>query len=170
MPVSSPPNATTVSGTPYNVLMPRSSVTRWPPFSEANPLTYLKDYVQTYLREEVMQEGLTRNIAHFSRFLEVASFSQGQTISVSEVSREARIERSVADNYFSILEDLLLAIRLPVFTRKAKRKLMIQKKFYFFDSSLVGFFLKFIKEILRQFQVNSSFSHLFPLTPPCGGF
>jgi predicted AAA+ superfamily ATPase len=102
-------------------------------FSETDPIKYLKDYVQTYLREEVMQEGLTRNIAHFSRFLEVASFSQGETISVSEVAREAQIERSVADNYFSILEDLLLAVRLPVFSRKAKRKLMTQKKFYFFD-------------------------------------
>jgi predicted AAA+ superfamily ATPase len=102
-------------------------------FSEAEPLKYLKDYVQTYLREEVMQEGLTRNIAHFSRFLEVASFSQGETISVSDIAREAQIERSVADNYFSILEDLLIAVRLPVFSRKAKRRLMTQKKFYYFD-------------------------------------
>ena len=102
-------------------------------FSEAEPVKYLKDYVQTYLREEVMQEGLTRNVANFSRFLEVASFSQGETISISELAREAQIERSVADNYFSILEDLLLATRLPVFSRKAKRKLMTQKKFYYFD-------------------------------------
>jgi uncharacterized protein len=102
-------------------------------FSETEPVKYLKDYVQTYLREEVMPEGLTRNIAHFSRFLEVASFSQGETISVSDIAREAQIERSVADNYFSILEDLLIAIRLPVFSRKAKRKLMTQKKFYYFD-------------------------------------
>ncbi len=102
-------------------------------FSEADPGKYLKDYVQTYLREEVMQESLTRNIGHFSRFLEVASFSQGETISVSDVAREAQIERSVADNYFSILEDLLIAVRLPIFSRKAKRKLMTQKKFYYFD-------------------------------------
>ncbi len=102
-------------------------------FSEAEPLKYLKDYVQTYLREEVMQEGLTRNIAHFARFLEVASFSQAETVSISDIAREALIERSVADNYFSILDDLLIATRLPVFSRKAKRKLMTQKKFYYFD-------------------------------------
>ena len=46
-------------------------------FSESDPGKYLKDYVQTYLREEVMPEGLTRNIGHFSHFLEVVSFSQG---------------------------------------------------------------------------------------------
>ena len=102
-------------------------------FSENNPRKYLQDYVQTYLREEVMQESLTRNIGHFSRFLEVASFSQGSAVNISAVAREAQIERSVAENYFSILEDLLIAVRLPVFSRKAKRKLIAQKKFYFFD-------------------------------------
>ena len=105
-------------------------------FSESDPGKYLKDYVQTYLREEVMQESLTRNIGHFSHFLEVASFSQGATINISAVAREAHIERSVAENYFSILEDLLIAVRLPVFSRKAKRKLISQKKFYFFDAGV----------------------------------
>ena len=102
-------------------------------FSESDPGKYLKDYVQTYLREEVMQEGLTRNIGHFSRFLEVASFSQGATVNISAAAREAQINRPVAENYFSVLEDLLIAVRLPVFSRKAKRKLITQTKFYFFD-------------------------------------
>ena len=105
-------------------------------FSEPDPVKYLKDYVQTYLREEVMQEGLTRNIGHFSHFLEVASFSQGATVNISAVAREAHINRSVAENYFSILEDLLIAVRLPVFSRKAKRKLISQQKFYFFDAGV----------------------------------
>ena len=105
-------------------------------FNEPDPEKYLRDYVQTYLREEVMQEGLTRNIGHFSRFLEVASFSQGETINISNIAREAHIERSVAENYFSILEDLLIAVRLPVFAHKAKRRLMTQKKFYFFDTGV----------------------------------
>ena len=105
-------------------------------FSESDPAKYLKDYVQTYLREEVMQESLTRNIGHFAHFLEAASFSQGATINISAVAREAHIERSVAENYFSILEDLLIAVRLPVFSRKAKRKLISQKKFYFFDAGV----------------------------------
>ena len=105
-------------------------------FSESDPEKYLKDYVQTYLREEVMQEGLTRNIGHFSHFLEAASFSQGATVNISAAAREAQISRPVAENYFSILEDLLLAVRLPVFSRKAKRKLIAQTKFYFFDAGV----------------------------------
>ena len=105
-------------------------------FSESDPAKYLKDYVQTYLWEEVMQESLTRNIGHFSRFLEVASFCQGETLNISNIAREAHIKRPVVENYFSILEDLLIATRLPVFARKAKRKLVSQRKFYFFDSGV----------------------------------
>ncbi len=105
-------------------------------FNDKDPGRYLKDYVQTYLREEVMQEGLTRNIGHFSRFLEAASLSQGQTINISGVATEAQVARPVAENYFSILEDLLIAVRLPVFSRKAKRKLIAQRKFYFFDAGV----------------------------------
>ena len=105
-------------------------------FGESAPGKYLEDYVQTYLREEVMQEGLTRNIGHFSHFLEVASFSQGATVNISAVAREAQINRPVAENYFSILEDLLIAVRLPVFSRKARRKLISQTKFYFFDAGV----------------------------------
>lgn len=63
--------------------------------------------MQTYLREEVMQEGLTRNIGHFSRFLEAASFSQGAIINVSNTAREAQVERPVAENYFSIFNRVL---------------------------------------------------------------
>lgn len=102
-------------------------------FSEHDPEKYLKDYVQTYVREEVLQESLTRNIGHFSRFLEAASFSQGSIVNISEIAREAHIERSATENYFSILEDLLIGVRLPVFSRKAKRNLINHAKFYYFD-------------------------------------
>ena len=105
-------------------------------FNEVDPRRYLKDYVQTYLREEVMQESLTRNIGQFSRFLEVASFAQGAVLNISAVARETHIERAVAENYFSILEDLLIAVRLPIFSHKAKRKLITQKKFYYFDTGV----------------------------------
>jgi predicted AAA+ superfamily ATPase len=85
------------------------------------------------LREEVQQEGLTRNLGAFSRFLEVASFSQAQVLNISAVARECAIHQKVAENYFSILDDLLIAQRLPVFAKKAKRRLASHAKFFFFD-------------------------------------
>lgn len=101
-----------------------------------NPEKYLETYVETYLREEVQQEGLTRSMSAFARFLEVASFSQGNTINATEIAREIGIDRQVVMNYFSILNDLLLSHHLPVFTKRAKRKLAQKDKFYFFDAGV----------------------------------
>jgi predicted AAA+ superfamily ATPase len=101
-------------------------------FSE-NAEDDLRAYVGTYLREEIAAEGLTRNIGGFSRFLETASFSQGGVLNYTEIAREASIDRMVVMNYFDILEDLLVGVRLPVFTKKAKRRLVAHNKFYYFD-------------------------------------
>lgn len=102
-------------------------------YTEKDPKAYLESYVKTYLREEIQQEGLTRNLSAFSRFLEAASFSQGSVLNTSGVARECAVERKVVENYFSILEDLLIGCRLPVFTKKAKRRMVSHHKFYFFD-------------------------------------
>ncbi|MBM3245951.1 MAG: ATP-binding protein [Candidatus Omnitrophica bacterium] len=105
-------------------------------YTQADPKAYLESYVKTYLEEEVRQEGLTRNLGAFSRFLEAASFSQGSVLNISSVARECAIERKVVENYFGILEDLLIAYRLPVFAKRAKRRLAAHTKFYFFDTGV----------------------------------
>lgn len=101
--------------------------------SSVKPQDYLKAYVYVYLKEEVMQEGLTRNVGAFARFLQIASFSQGSLLNITEIARETSIERKTVEDYFQILEDLLLAIRLPVFSKRAKRKTVSHTKFYYFD-------------------------------------
>ncbi len=106
--------------------------------TEADPKKYLEAYVATYLREEVLQEGLTRNLGAFTRFLETASFSQGNILTITDVARESACHRKMIEGYFGILEDLLLSVRLPVFTKGAKRKLVAHPKFYFFDVGVYG--------------------------------
>ena len=100
------------------------------------PGDYLAAYVHTYLREEVQQEGLTRNLAAFTRFLEAASFSQGSVLNMAAVARECGISAKAAENWFTVLEDLLIAVRLPAFTRRAKRRVVAHPKFYFFDAGV----------------------------------
>lgn len=102
-------------------------------FSEPDIKRYLESYVTTYLREEVQQEGLTRNLGAFSRFLETASFSQGQVLNLSEIARECACHRKVVENYFSILQDMMIGDYLFVFSKRAKRRLILHPKFYFFD-------------------------------------
>jgi predicted AAA+ superfamily ATPase len=102
-------------------------------YTTGKPNEFLSSYIETYLREEIAEEGLTRNLGNFYRFLEVASFSQGEVLNVAEVTREVELKRDVVENYFSILEDLLIATRLPIFNKRSKRILLKRNKFYFFD-------------------------------------
>jgi len=104
--------------------------------TSGNPGVFLQSYVRTYLQEEIRQEGLTRNLPAFSRFMEAASFSQGAPLNISAVARDCAVNRKVVENYFSILRDTLLSFEIPVFARKAKRSLIRSVKFYFFDAGV----------------------------------
>jgi predicted AAA+ superfamily ATPase len=105
-------------------------------YTTKDPASYLRDYVTAYLREEVMQEGLVRNLSAFARFLETASFSQGALLNMASVARECGVSAKLAESHFLLLEDLLLAVRVPVFARRATRRLTSHPKFYFFDAGV----------------------------------
>jgi uncharacterized protein len=102
----------------------------------SDPADYLRSYVGTYLRQEIQQEALVRNVASFSRFLEAASFSQGSVLNVQAVAADCGISRKTVESHFDLIEDLLLSVRLPPFHRRAKRKLTAHPKFYFFDAGV----------------------------------
>jgi len=97
------------------------------------PQKYLETYIRNYIREEVFQEALARNINAFFRFLEAASFSQGQMLNILNISREVGVERATISNYFDILEDLLIGVRIEAFTKRAQRDIKTHSKFYYFD-------------------------------------
>jgi predicted AAA+ superfamily ATPase len=102
----------------------------------SNPEETIRSYAAVYLKEEVQTEGLVRSIGGFSRFLESISFNHGAVFNISDVARDCQVERKTAEGYVSILEDLLLAFRIPVFSRRAKRTLSSHPKFFYFDSGV----------------------------------
>lgn len=103
---------------------------------ESDPAHYLKSYVGTYLKDEVQQESLVRNLAAFTRFLEAASLSQAASLNMNSVAADCGVPRKTAESYFDLLEDLLLAFRVPVFQRRAKRRITSHPKFFFFDAGV----------------------------------
>ncbi|MDY6825035.1 MAG: DUF4143 domain-containing protein [Thermodesulfobacteriota bacterium] len=104
--------------------------------SADDPVKTLETYIALYLKEEVKQEALVRDVGAFARFLEAISFSHGSVLNLSNIARECNVTRKIVENYLSILEDLLLGYKLPVFTRRARRAMTAQPKFYFFDAGV----------------------------------
>lgn len=105
-------------------------------WNSSDSAEFLEGYLKVYVDQEVRLEGLVRNIEDFSRFLEAASLSQGSILNISNVSSDCSVPRKTVQTYFEILEDLLLAYRIPVFQKKSKRELIKHSKFYFFDCGL----------------------------------
>lgn len=96
----------------------------------------LEAYISLYMEQEVYQEALVRNIGDFGHFLEIVSLSHGSILNVSNVARDSGINRKTVESFIQILEDILLAYKIPVFTKKASRDNTQHPKFYFFDSGV----------------------------------
>ena len=56
--------------------------------SSTEPDKTLATYISLYLKEEVKEEALVRDIGAFARFLEAMSFSHGSVLNLSNIARE----------------------------------------------------------------------------------
>lgn len=101
----------------------------------------LQGYVGVYLDEEIQQEALARNLTSFSHFLEAAAKSDGEMLVYKNVAQDCGIDVRTVKEYFTILEDTLLAYFIPGFTSSKKRKAIVSPKFYLFDVGLVNLLL-----------------------------
>ncbi len=104
-----------------------------PVYLSSSPIDELKDYVEVYLREEIAAETAIRNLPAYSRFLEVAALCNSQIINYTKIANDAQLPPTTVREYFTVLEDTLIAKRLPAFPETKKRKAASTAKFYFFD-------------------------------------
>jgi predicted AAA+ superfamily ATPase len=102
------------------------------------PGKVLRAYVDDYLREEILQEGLTRRLPVFSDFLRVAAIGDTEIVNMSNVARESGMAVSTVRDHYGILVDTLMGAFLPAFTLRPKRRTIQAPKFYFRDLGVVN--------------------------------
>jgi predicted AAA+ superfamily ATPase len=107
-----------------------------------SPEKLLSAYIGSYLRDEIIGEAKIRNITSFSRFLEVASFSNGEMVNFSNIAADCGISSPTVKEYFQILEDTMTGRFLQSYQKKPKRRVIIAPRFYYFDIGIAGFLLK----------------------------
>lgn len=94
----------------------------------------LRSYVTTYLEEEIRAEALVRNIGSFSRFLELAASEAGHIVNFSKLSQEVGVATTTIIDYYQILEDCLIVLRIdPIIHSPSHRRLIKSPKYLFFD-------------------------------------
>lgn len=99
----------------------------------------LQGYVQDYLKEEVFNEGLTRNIPAFARFFDAVGYSHGELINFSNIARESGVDAKTIKEYYQILVDTLLGRMVEPFKKRQSRGVIVKTpKFYLFDVGVAG--------------------------------
>lgn len=94
----------------------------------------LYSYVSTYLEDEVRAEALVRNVGNFARFLQIAAGEAGKQLNFTRLSQDIGIADTTIANYYQILEDCMLLLRVePITETYTKRRLVKTSKYLFYD-------------------------------------
>ena len=108
-------------------------------YDSTHPRRALAGYVDDYLKEEVFDEGLTRNAAAFARFFDALSFCHGELLNYSSISRDCGVDSKTVREYFRILADTLLGAFVEPFSRHRSRAVVTRApKFHLFDVGVAG--------------------------------
>ena len=140
-----------------------------------DPKLLIRSYVDDYLREEILEQGLTRNLPVFSDFLRVTAIGDTEVLNMSNVARETGVAVSTVRDHYQILVDTLLGAFLPAFTNRPKRRTTQAPKFYFRDVGVVNHLAKrgpvepgselfgkaFENWLFHELSTHSSYSELF---------
>jgi len=125
-----------------------------------NPLRRLAAYIEVYLKEEIKEEALVRNLGSFQRFLEVAALTNGEMINNNNIAQDCGVSATTVSSYFDILEDTLIGYRIPAFRKVMKRRLVGTPRFYYFDVGVANHLLH-RKELTRgTTEYGHAFEHL----------
>lgn len=98
----------------------------------------LRGYAQSYLREEVQAESIVRNLGGFARFLDVAAAQGGDILNYAAVARDVDIAARSVQEYYQILEDTLIGVRLDAWRRSPRARLVTHPRFYLFDTGVAN--------------------------------
>jgi len=105
-------------------------------YSSNDPGEELSAYASLYLREEIMAEGIVRDLPRFSRLLKVAALSNGRQINFTKLASDVGCAPSTAIEHFRILEDTLIGFFIEPWRTTRNRKEATKAKFYFFDTGV----------------------------------
>ena len=121
------------------------------------PDRLLAGYIDIYLKEEIKEEALVRNLDAFHRFLEIAALTDGEIINNNNIAQECGVHATTVSAYFDILEDTLIGYRIPAYTKVTQRRLVQAPRFYYFDVGIANHLLH-RKELVRG---TADYGHAF---------
>jgi len=108
---------------------------------------YLKTYAQVYLKEEIKEEQLVRQIDPFREFLEVSAQMSGKIVNFSKIARNVGVDYKTVQTYFDILNETYIGFYLPTFHQSVRKSQTQSPKFYYFDLGVKNSLAKVLDSI-----------------------
>ena len=131
-----------------------------PHYLAKNPARQLAAYIQVYLKEEIKEEALVRNLDSFQRFLEVAALTNGEIVNNNNIAQDCGVSATTVSSYFDILEDTLIGYRIPAYRKVMKRRLVQAPRFYYFDVGVANYLLHRKDMVRGTDEYGHAFEHL----------
>lgn len=123
----------------------------------------LTSYTDLYLREEIQAEAMIRNVQGFAHLLDALALMNGQELNYASIASDTGIPTRTVTHWIEILEDTLLAFRLPVFEKTLKRKPTSRPKLWFFDIGVVNALRRSFPDKPAPEYFGTAFEHLVVL-------
>lgn len=119
----------------------------------------LSTYVEVYLREEIQAEGIARDIGSYARFLDVIALASGQWLNYSKLASDTEIPKETIRRFVQILEDTLLAFRIPAFVPRVRsaRRVLQRERVLLFDVGVRNALLGIHRRPLGPDQIGAAF-------------
>lgn len=131
-----------------------------PHYLAHTPSLHLSAYIDVYLKEEIKEEALVRNLSSFQRFLEVAAMTSGEMVNYNNIAQDCGVSATTVSSYFDVLEDTQIGYRIPAYTKVVKRRIVQAPRFYYFDVGITNHLLH-RKELVRgTVDYGHAFEHL----------
>lgn len=104
--------------------------------SDANSLSWRRDFVRTYLERDISQFGPRIPAETLRRFWTMLAHNQAQTLNAANLASSLAVDGKTIARYLDLLVDLLLVRRLPAWHRNVGKRLVKAPKVYVRDSGI----------------------------------
>lgn len=104
-------------------------------------------YVDLYIENEIRRENIVDDMGAFQRFLRLAALESGQRVNHTRLASAVGVATNTLRNYYQVLEDTYVGIRIHPFGR-SRKKVLAAPRFLIFD---IG-----VRHVLAELPINNT--------------
>lgn len=110
----------------------------WPELynDHASPITYLNDYIRSYVEKDIVLSAGIQKVAEFHTILGLLAARTGQLVDYSNIAKDSGIRSITVKEWVGFLERADLLYLLKPYSSNFNKRLLKMPKLYFLDTGL----------------------------------